>query len=204
MSSRAISTILHNCRGFVLRSGTITQLSAGSTSTPVFSSPASVFVRHQSQALPKETEDPLPPPQPSGAAKQHTPKIASLVDQISQLTLAEVADLTDLLKITLKIPDQAFMSAVPASAAAPAAGEEAATTKKKEKSAFTIRLTKYDDTKKVTLIKEIKSLIEGMNLVQAKKYVESLPQVVRGDIPKDEAEKLKAQLEAAGGIVEMD
>ena len=39
---------------------------------------------------------------------------------------------------------------------------------------------------------------------QAKKYVESLPQVVRGDIPKDEAEKLKAQLEAAGGIVEMD
>ena len=81
------------------RSGTITQLSAGSTSTPVFSSPASVFVRHQSQALPKETEDPLPPPQPSGAAKQHTPKIASLVDQISQLTLAEVADLTDLLKV---------------------------------------------------------------------------------------------------------
>lgn len=46
--------------------------------------------------------------------------------------------------------------------------EETATLKKKEKSAFTIRLTKFDDTKKVQLIKEIKSLVEGMNLVQVR------------------------------------
>ncbi|GAV07930.1 hypothetical protein RvY_17706 [Ramazzottius varieornatus] len=210
MSSRAIFSILQNCRGLASRSGTILPLHAGSTLS--FPNPgactaiANVCVRHQSQALPKETEDPFPPPQPSGAAKQHTSKITTLVNEISQLTLAEVADLTELLKKTLKIPDQAFMSAAPAAAAAaPQAGdEEAATLKKKEKSAFTIRLTKFDDTKKVQLIKEIKSLVEGMNLVQAKKYVESLPQVVRGDIPKDEAEKLKAQLEAAGGTVEMD
>ena len=63
---------------------------------------------------------------------------------------------------------------------------------------FTIKLEKYDETKKVALIKELKNQMEGMNLVQAKKFVESCPAVVKGDIAKDEAEKLKVALEAAG------
>jgi len=56
----------------------------------------------------------------------------------------------------------------------------------------------------VTLIKEIKNLVEGMNLVQAKKFVESCPTVVKGDLSKDEAEKLKEALTAAGGTCKIE
>lgn len=72
------------------------------------------------------------------------------------------------------------------------------------KNAFTVKLVKYDDTKKVGLIKEIKNIVEGMNLVQAKKFVESSPQVLKSGIPKDEAEKLKKSLEALGAVVELE
>ncbi|CAG2183550.1 unnamed protein product [Oppiella nova] len=64
---------------------------------------------------------------------------------------------------------------------------------------FTIKLNKFDETKKVALIKEIKAVVEGMNLVQAKKFVESVPQIIKSNVPKDEAEKLKKALEAVGG-----
>ena len=51
----------------------------------------------------------------------------------------------------------------------------------------------------MAIIKAIKSLVEGMNLVQAKKFVESAPAVVKADIAKDEAEKILVALEAVGG-----
>jgi len=75
---------------------------------------------------------------------------------------------------------------------------------KVEKSLFTVRLTKFDEAKKVALIKEVKSIVAGMNLVQAKKFVESLPQILRSDVTKDEAEKLKVALVAVGAAVEID
>jgi large subunit ribosomal protein L7/L12 len=64
---------------------------------------------------------------------------------------------------------------------------------------FTVKLNKFDPARKVAIIKEIKALVEGMNLVQAKKFVESAPAVVKADIAKDEAEKILAALEAVGG-----
>lgn len=57
---------------------------------------------------------------------------------------------------------------------------------------------------KVKLIKEIKSHIQGINLVQAKKLVESLPQEIKANVPKAEAEKIKAALEAVGGTVVLE
>lgn len=67
-----------------------------------------------------------------------------------------------------------------------------------------MKLTKFDEKQKVPLIKEIKVLLEGMNLVQAKKFVESAPTVVKADISKDEAEKLKEALTKVGAVVEID
>ena len=58
--------------------------------------------------------------------------------------------------------------------------------------------------KKVALIKEIKNNVEGMNLVQAKKFVESAPAVVKTDLSKDEADKLKAALELVGGTCKIE
>lgn len=69
---------------------------------------------------------------------------------------------------------------------------------------FQVKLTKFDDKQKVALIKEVKSLLEGFNLVQAKKFVESVPTIVKADVSKDEAEKLKEALSKVGGVIEIE
>jgi len=152
---------------------------------------------------------PLPHPTPEGAAKDYSPKIVQIVDEISQMTILEVADLNELLKKKLNIQDVPMMAAAApaaaagAAAAAPAAEEEVEA-KPREKTIFTVKLASFDAGKKVALIKEVKNLLEGMNLVQAKKFVESAPQTLKEDVPKDEAEALKAALEAVGAVVEME
>jgi len=134
--------------------------------------------------------------------KVYPEKISAIVDQISALNLLEVADLNQLLKKRLNISDAPVMMAGAGVAAAPAAAPEAVEEEEEAPQAvqtsFTIKMEKYDASKKVALIKEIKNQVEGMNLVQAKKFVESCPAVVKTDIGKDEAESLKKALEAVG------
>lgn len=65
-------------------------------------------------------------------------------------------------------------------------------------------MVKFDPTQKVALIKEVKNLFEGMNLVQAKKFVESVPAIVKEDVTKEEAEKLKESLAKIGAVVEIE
>jgi len=152
------------------------------------------------------SSDVIPPATFEGEEKKYPAKIQKLVDEITELTLVEVADLNELLKKTLKLPDVPAMSfsAMPASKLAAPEEDAEDVPAKQEKSLFTVRLVKFDDAKKVAVIKEIKTMVEGMNLVQAKKFVESVPQVVRSDISKEEAEKLKETLTAAGGTVEIE
>lgn len=151
----------------------------------------------------------IAPPTFDGQAKTFAPKIQQLVDQIASLNLIEVADLNELLRIKLNIKD------VPVSYAAPAGGAAAAPAAKKEeeaeaampkatKSSFKLKLVKFDEAKKVALIKEVKALGNNMNLVQAKKFIESLPQTLRDDVSKEDAEKLKAQLEKCGAQCEIE
>jgi len=144
-----------------------------------------------------------------GAEKSYAPKIAKLVNEISQLTLIEVADLNELLKKSLKISDAPMMmssmnAGVMSTSGKAAQEEEEPPEAKVEKTLFTVRLTKYDETKKVALIKEVKTIVSGMNLVQAKKFVESLPQSVKTDVSKEEAEKLKLALTAVGATVDIE
>lgn len=143
------------------------------------------------------------------APKEYPPKIQQLVQDIASLTLLEISDLNELLKKTLKIQDVGFMPmgavapGAPPAAAAPEAAEEDLP-KRKEQTHFTVRLTEAKPVDKVKLIKEIKSHIQGINLVQAKKLVESLPQEIKANVPKAEAEKIKAALEAVGGTVVLE
>lgn len=142
-------------------------------------------------------EAPLQVPQPEGEAKKFSPKIENLVNEITKLNLIEVGELSDLLKKRLNLPDAPLMPlggfpSVPAAAPVEEDDDEAAT--RKVQTAFTVKLVKFDDKQKIALIKEVKNLLEGMNLVQAKKFVESAPTVVKADMPKDEAEKLKEAL----------
>ncbi|XP_077067860.1 large ribosomal subunit protein bL12m [Siphateles boraxobius] len=140
-----------------------------------------------------------------GAPKQYSPKIQQLVSDIANLTLIEVSDLNELLKKTLNIQDVGMM-AMGSMAAIPSAEavEEDVVPAKKEKTHFIVKLTELKAADKVKLIKEVKNCMEGINLVQAKKLVESLPQEIRANVFKDEAEKLKAALEAAGGTVVLE
>lgn len=75
---------------------------------------------------------------------------------------------------------------------------------KKVQTSFKVKLIKFDDKQKVALIKEVKSLFDGMNLVQAKKFVESVPTLVKEDISKEEAEKLKETLTKIGAVIEIE
>merc|ERR1712002_1436782 len=113
--------------------------------------------------------------------------------------LLEVSELNELLKTTLNIseaPVMAMGAAMPAPAAQEEEEEEVVV--QKVQTSFTVKMMAYDTAKKVPLIKQVKALLDGMNLVQAKKFVESCPAVVKADIPKDEAEKLKDALAEAG------
>ncbi|KAJ7422733.1 39S ribosomal protein L12, mitochondrial [Pitangus sulphuratus] len=141
------------------------------------------------------------------AAKEYSPKVRQLVRDIAGLTLLEVADLNALLKETLKIPDVGVMPAAAAASVVPAQAapqEEEEVPLKKEKTHFTVRLTELKPADKVKLIKEVKNFVPGVNLVQAKKLVESLPQEIKANASKEEAEKIKAALEAAGGTVVLE
>ncbi|NWH54361.1 DIC protein, partial [Fregata magnificens] len=110
---------------------------------------------------------------------------------------------------TLKIPDVGVMPAAAAAAsvlpsqAAPQEEEEEVPLKK-EKTHFTVKLTELKAADKVKLIKEVKNFVPGVNLVQAKKLVESLPQEIKANASKEEAEKIKAALEAAGGTTQQE
>ncbi|CAF2817776.1 unnamed protein product [Rotaria sp. Silwood2] len=138
--------------------------------------------------------------------KIYSEKIHRIVDEISKLSLVEVMDLNELLKKTLKIQD------VPIVASGGGSGLPPPTAPKKEEeeeeegvrptsqSVFKIRLIKFDETKKVPVIKQVKDVVENINLVQAKKLVESIPQVLRDNLSKADAETMKAKIEAAGGV----
>ncbi|XP_004709158.1 39S ribosomal protein L12, mitochondrial [Echinops telfairi] len=142
------------------------------------------------------------------APKEYPPKIQQLVQDIASLTLLEISDLNELLKKTLKIQDVGLMPAgvMPGATPAAAAPEEAEEDipKQKEQTHFTVRLTEAKPVDKVKLIKEIKSYVQGINLVQAKKLVETLPQEIKANVAKAEAEKIKAALEAVGGTVVLE
>uniref|UniRef100_A0A0K2UL56 39S ribosomal protein L12, mitochondrial n=1 Tax=Lepeophtheirus salmonis TaxID=72036 RepID=A0A0K2UL56_LEPSM len=144
-------------------------------------------------------------PLPLIATEGPSEKIVKIVDQIAELNLLEVSELNKALKERLNISDAPMMMASGPAVASTSEEEE------EEESAaaiavqtsFTLKLVSFDASKKIPLIKELKAQIEGMNLVQAKKFVESAPAVVKNDIGKEEAEKIKAALEAVGGACEV-
>ncbi|CAF1116357.1 unnamed protein product [Rotaria sp. Silwood1] len=157
--------------------------------------------------VPSEDKKPIPPPT-SGTNdpnKTYSERIHRLVDEISKLSLVDVMDLNELLKKTLKIQDIPIMaSGGVSSASTPAAPkkeeDEEESARPTAQSVFKVRLIKFDETKKVPVIKQVKDVVENINLVQAKKLVESLPQVLRDNLSKADAETMKAKIEAAGGV----
>jgi large subunit ribosomal protein L7/L12 len=122
-------------------------------------------------------------------------KIEKLVEDLSSLTVLEAADLAKLLEEKWGVSAAAPVAV----AAAPAGGAAAAPAA--EKTEFTVVLTDAGD-KKINVIKEVRA-ITGLGLKEAKDLVEGAPKEVKADVPKDEAAKIKKQLEDAGAKVEL-
>lgn len=92
-----------------------------------------------------------------------------------------------------------------AAAAAPAAAEaeEEAAPAAQEKTLFNLKLESYDAAAKPKIIKEIKSML-GLSLVDSKKFVESVPKVLKESVPKEEAEKIIETLKGLGAKATME
>ena len=118
-----------------------------------------------------------------------------IVDDLSALTVIEAAELSKMLE------EKWGVSAAAAVAAPAAGGGAAAAPAVEEKTEFDVILT-GDGGKKINVIKEVRA-ITGLGLTEAKTLVESAPKAVKEGVNKAEAEKLKAQLEAAGATVEL-
>ncbi|KAK9298310.1 hypothetical protein QLX08_008316 [Tetragonisca angustula] len=129
-------------------------------------------------------------------------KIEMIANQIVNLNLIEVAQLSDLLKKKLNLPDATIMPMGGFIANAPSAETEEEESQVVQ-TAFTVKLIGFDEKQKIALIKELKGILPDCNLVQAKKFVESAPGVIKADIAKDEAEKLKETITKVGGTVEI-
>lgn len=132
------------------------------------------------------------------------PKISQIVDQISTLTLLETSALVSELKERLNISDIALPAAGAAAPAAPAAPvEEEPKEAAEEKTIFAIKLQSFDAKAKPKIIKEVKGLL-GLSLVDSKKFVEAAPKVLKDNVPKEDADKIKATLEGLGAQVTLE
>ena len=120
--------------------------------------------------------------------------LEQLVTDLSGLTVIEAAELSKMLEERWGVSAAAPVAA----AAAPAA---AAAAPALEKTEFTVILTDAGD-KKINVIKEVRA-ITGLGLKEAKDLVEGAPKEVKADVSKDEANKIKKQLEDAGAKVEL-
>jgi large subunit ribosomal protein L7/L12 len=117
-----------------------------------------------------------------------------IVETLSTLTVLEAAELSKLLEEKWGVSAAAAVAAAPAAAAAAGPAAE-------EQTEFDVILT-GDGGKKINVIKEVRA-ITGLGLGEAKALVESAPKAVKEGVNKDEAEKIKKQIEEAGGTVEL-
>ncbi|MDR2458666.1 MAG: 50S ribosomal protein L7/L12 [Holosporales bacterium] len=118
--------------------------------------------------------------------------LTRIVEELSKLTVLEAAELSKLLEETWGVSAAAAVAV-----AAPAAGGAAPV---EEKTEFDVELTEAGASK-INVIKEVRAIVPELGLKEAKELVEGAPKVVKAGVNKEDAEKIKKQLEAAGAKV---
>ncbi len=119
-----------------------------------------------------------------------------ILDAIASMTVLEVSELVKAMEEKFGVSAAApvaVAAAGPAAAAAPAA---------EEKTEFNVILKAFDDSKKISVIKEVRA-VTGLGLKEAKDLVEGAPKPLKENVSKEEAAKIKEQITAAGGTVEI-
>ena len=119
----------------------------------------------------------------------------ALVDQLSGLTVLEIADL-------VKQLEEKWGVSAAAPVAVAAAGGAAAAAPVEEKTSFDVIL-KEAGGNKIAVIKEVRAAVAGLGLAEAKALVESAPKALKEGVTKEEAEEIKKKIEAAGAKVEI-
>ena len=119
-----------------------------------------------------------------------------IVDELSALTVLEVAELVKTLEDKWGVSAAAPVAVAAAGGAAPAAAAAV------EKTEFDVILTD-GGTNKIATIKEVRSIVAGLGLAEAKALVEKAPQPLKQGISKEEAEEIKKKIEAAGAKAEI-
>ncbi len=130
------------------------------------------------------------------AVAEFSAETKEMGDKIAEMTLKQAKELSDYLKDAYGIEPAAGGGVVMAAASGDGGGEAAA-----EQTEFDVVLTGFGD-KKLNVVKVVKNLT-GASLMEAKKMVESAPATLKEGASKEDAEKIKAEIEEAGGSVEL-
>jgi large subunit ribosomal protein L7/L12 len=118
-----------------------------------------------------------------------------ILDAISSMTVLEVSELVKAMEEKFGVSAAAPVAVAGAAPGAPAEAAE-------EKTEFNVVLKAFDDSKKIAVIKEVRA-VTGLGLKEAKDLVEGAPKPLKENVSKDEAAKIKDQVTAAGGTVEI-
>ena len=124
-------------------------------------------------------------------------KIQQVIETIEGLTVTELAELVKTLKDKFGVSAPAFMAAGPM----PASGAAPAEAKAEEQSEFTVTLVSVGD-KKIQVLKELRAVTQ-LGLKEAKDIIDKTPSVVKENVSKEDAAKIKAKLEEVGAKVEV-
>lgn len=125
-------------------------------------------------------------------------KIQQVIETIEGLTVTELAELVKSLKDKFGVSAPAFMASGPTPAAGGAAPAEA---KAEEQSEFTVTLVSVGD-KKIQVLKELRAVTQ-LGLKEAKDIIDKTPSVIKENVSKEDAAKIKAKLEEVGAKVEV-
>jgi large subunit ribosomal protein L7/L12 len=120
-----------------------------------------------------------------------------ILEAIASMTVLEVSELVKMMeeKFGVSAAAPVAIAAGAAAGAAPAAAVE-------EKTEFTVILKAFEDSKKIAVIKEVRT-VTSLGLKEAKDLVEGVPKPLKENVSKEEAAKIKDQITAAGGTVEI-
>ncbi|CAH8274138.1 unnamed protein product [Arabidopsis lyrata] len=135
--------------------------------------------------------------------------VSKIVNELSNLTLLETMDLTEILRQKLDISELPVMAAMmpgmsfPGSGAGKSTGGEGKEKKKEAKTAFDVMLQAYEAVSKIKVIKEVRTITD-LGLKEAKDLVEKAPTLLKKGVSKEEAEKIIEKLKAVGAKVAME
>jgi large subunit ribosomal protein L7/L12 len=121
-----------------------------------------------------------------------------ILEAISSITVLEVSELVKAMEEKFGVSAAAPVAVAAAGAAPAAGGGESA----EEKTEFNVILKAFDDSKKIAVIKEVRA-VTGLGLKEAKDLVEGAPKPLKEGVSKEEAAKIKEQVTAAGGTVDV-